>query len=1382
MTGFRRTALVLSLGLAFVGVHAFAADDDTGQRVDNGRVDRHGLPAPGEREPAVAYPLPSGVSRAEVAAMKSAIAGLPQEPAVVRQSMSDSLTGALFVSGQAFLTDASRATLDALADGLRNKRNLRIAVTGHTDDQRLSPRSKKLFGDNQGLSEARALTVAAYLKDKLNLAAEQVAIEGFGESRPIAGNDTPEGMAKNRRVELRIWFDTFVAVEPPPPPAPAPVPRAACAQDEAAAANAPFRITVDGEPLDTAESPIEADRQRCVDVALERADIRVRYDSLAIQPELNVWATPDSAVRGRPVEFRAWSNYIPWLKKAELRLFRRGQKPQETPLDVLPMDWNAPTVWTPPATGDDDAVFYLLRVYDAEGRFDESSLKPLTLLARPKPEAGFADRDTAAREKLTGYGENSLVLRNIPVTGGTVTVDGSRLKPGQRVESLGLQLPVDADGKFAIKQIMPAGPHTVEVRVSDADGRATTFRRNLSIPANDWFLLAMGDLTVGRNNVTGPAELVTGDTQHYEDKIYVDGRGAFYLKGKIKGEYLLTASADTTEQPLNQMFSNFSSKDPRYLLRRIDPDLYYPVYGDDSTTVDDAPTQGKFYVRLDRGDSSVMWGNFQTSWSGTELLQYSRGLYGAMGRYRSDDATQYGEKRTQVDAFAADPGTISSREEFRGTGGSLYYLQHQDITMGSEQVWIEVRDKDSGLVLDRKQLAAAQDYDVDYLQGRVTLREGLSSLADGSGLVMSSNVAGNPQYLVVTYEYVDGLNAISNFSTGVRASTWLNDNVRLGGTFYRQGQTGAEQTLGGVDAILRKNPDTYVKMEAARSSGLGSGVETSQDGGFGFNSLDPGSAQDASAYRVEAAANLADISDGAKGRVSAYAQNQGAGFSSPGQIALNGEAVQQRGGRGEWQVGDNTRLEAKADVRDAETASNSNVELAVRQKLDDQWGLSVGARRDLQQNDVPNASPTLSENGGRTDALVRADYAPQKPGGKPGEKDDWSLYGFTQATLARDEGRSDNNRGGLGGEYRVNDRLKLNGEASGGSLGAGGKLGADYRLSDRGNAYLNYVLENEDPDTAWRGSQGTWVAGSNYRVSDSVRLFGETKMTTGAGPQSLSRAFGTDWAPNDRWTLGTKVEVGSLSDPLAGDTRRRALGLSLSYKEGTFKYSGNAEFRTEDNTVSGHMDTWLLRNTVGWQATREWRLLGKVNWSDSNNSQGAFYDGGYHELVAAAAYRPVDNDRWNTLFKYTNLYNLPSPGQVDVNGATDDYAQKSQVLAVDTIYDARPWLSLGAKYAIRVGDLKVSKVDGDWFSSRADLVVLRADWHFIREWDATAEWRKLRALEADDSRAGVLLAIYRHLAQGVKLGAGYNFTNYSDDLTDLSYRSRGWFINLLGAM
>lgn len=1368
----RLTVLAAAIGMLFSPV--FAAEE-SGKRIDNARVDLHKTPPPGETEPTQSYALPSGVTRAEVAAMKQAAGALPAVAPVLTQSFHETAQGALFASGKAELTADYRHRLDELAARLRGKEALRIAVAGHTDNQRLSANTRRLFRDNPGLSEARALAVAAYLMNALGLKAEQLAIEGHGEARPVAGNDSSAGMASNRRVDVRVWFEETRPAPPPPPK-----PRAACAP-ETGSAGLPFRITIDGEPVNLADAPNEADRQRCTDVALEKADIQVRFDSLAINPSMNAWAYPNGVLRGEMVEFRAWSNYVPWIAKAELRLFRPGQKPQETPLAVLPIGWNEVLAWQAPTVGEDGKVFYLLRVYDAEGRYDETGLKSLELLTRPRPEEGLPDKDKIERERLAGHGENSLQLRNIPVKGGTVTVNGSRLAAGQSVRTLGLDVPVDAQGKFAVKQILPAGPHTVEVAVRNPDGTGATFRRNLTIAAEDWFYIAVGDLTVGRNRVSGPAALVANDTQHHDGGTYIDGRGAFYLKGKIKGEYLLTAAADTREQPIGDLFRNFSSKDPRYLLRNIDPNAYYPVYGDDSTTADDAPTQGKFYVKLEKGDSHVMWGNFQTSWSGTELLQYSRGLYGAKARFRSDDTTRFGEKRTVVDAFAADPGTVAARDEFRGSGGSLYYLRHQDITQGSERVWIEVRDKDSGLVIERKQLAPAQDYEVNYLQGRLLLREPLLSSGSGFGLVMTSAAGGNPLYLISTYEYVPGLTAVANLTSGLRASQWVGDHMQLGLTHYRQGEANFGQTLQGVDVTARYKPGTWVKVEAARSEGAGTPSLVSQDGGFGFNQLASGG-QSADAHRIEAAADLAEVTDGVKGKVAGYVQDKGRGFSAPGQLSAGGEALKQQGLRADVQVAEDTSVIAKVDNRDGEIQDSKAMEVGLRQKLGSEWTGAVGLRRDERQSPAANASQILSQNGGRSDLILRGEYRPDKESGKPGEKEDWDAYGFVQGTLAKDGNRQDNHRAGGGAAWRVSDRFKLTAELSDGSLGVGGKLGGDYRLSDRGNAYLNYVVETESPDVAWRGRQGTWVSGSSTRVSDDLRVFGETRAAHGAGPQSLSQAFGLDWAATDRWTYGAKGEVGTLSDPLGGDIKRRALGVSATYKFEKTRYAGALEHRDENGNSSGHRTTWLLRNTLGYQATKEWRLLGKLNWSFSNSSQGAFQDGGYHELVAAAAWRPTDNDRWNTLFKYTNLYNLPSAGQVSTSGAAADYAQKSQVVNIDTIYDLRPWLSVGAKYGLRIGELKAAKTGGDWFESRADLLVLRADWHWVKEWDALVELRNLRAVEAQDARAGWLAAIYRHVGEGVKIGVGYNFTTYSDDLTDMSYRSRGWFVNVLGTM
>ncbi|WP_211163517.1 OmpA family protein [Azoarcus taiwanensis] len=1353
----------LSALLAFQIAHA-DEHEHTGKRVDNARVEVRPVSTQGEREPTIGFALPSGVSLSDAHAMLGA--PTPDTPPTEVALLSDHADGLRFESGQADLLPESRAALDAIAERMANRPGLRIEVVGHADAQRMTARTRARFGDNQGLSEARALAVADHLRGRLGLAPETVSVRGEGDTRPVATNRNEAGRAQNRRVEISLWYAPEVVA-------------AAGVCDAHGTTDLPFRITVDGEPMNTGEGMNEADRQRCVDVALARADIQIKYDSLADEPALNVWTGHDVALQGETVRFAGWSNYLAWISRAELRVFAPGARGDAHPLTVIDFDWVDGASWTAPV-GEPGEYRYVLRVYDEQGRFDETAVKTLAVVARARP---AADLDGAEREALTGWGENALSLRNIPVRGGTITVSGRDVAEGSTVRALGMEVPLGANGRFAERQILPAGPQAVEVSVTGPEGDVASFRRNVSIPTDDWFYIAVADLTIGRNVVShrDRAELVTGDERSYRNRTYIDGRGAFYLKGMIKGEWLLTASADTREQPLRDLFSNFTEKDPQYLLRNIDPDAYYPVYGDDSTTVDDAPTQGKFYVKLERGDSHVMWGNFQTSWVGSELVQYSRGLYGARGRYVSEDTTAYGERRTRAEVFAADPGTLGTRQEFRGTGGSLFYLRNQDITQGSERLWVEVRDKDSGLVIERRQLTPGLDYDINYLRGRVFLNQPLPSTSGSGGVVYTSALPGHPLYLVATYEYVPGFERVDNLTAGLRATHWVNDWLRLGLTGFRQGEDEQRQTLGGLDLLLQLAAGTTLGIEMARSTGAAGQSLVSVDGGFGFDDL-TSRGGNASAQRIEARVDLADWTEGGRGWVDAYWQNRERGFSGPGQIGFgaDGEAVNQAGVNARIGVGEQDELLAKADTVDGDIQRRASVELGYRHQVNEEWAVVGGVRqedrRTRQQGVIE--SRRLAEEGSRTDVIGRVEYQPLKADGEPGEREDWDVYGFAQGTVARSGDRRNNNRIGAGGSWQLTDRSRLRAEASGGSSGPGGLIGLDHRISDRSNAYLNYVVETDSPNTPWRGRSGTLVTGADFRVSEQMRVFGENRVAHGAGPQSLTQAFGVDLAPNDRWTYGFDAEFGRISETIGGDFRRQALGMNVAYRDDRTRYAGRLEFR-QDRNNDGTGRTWLTRNTISHQYDPAWRLLGKLNVANSSGSRGAFWDGDFREVVLGAAYRPIDNDRWNTLFKYTNFHNVPSSGQLSASGRNADYAQRSQVFSIDTIYDLRPWLSLGAKYGLRIGDVKFTNPDSEWFRSRADLLVLRADWHFVREWDAVVEWRNLRAKEAKDARAGALVAVYRHVGEHVKMGVGYNFTTYSDDLTDLSYRSKGWFFNVL---
>jgi hypothetical protein len=95
-------------------------------------------------------------------------------------------------------------------------------------------------------------------------------------------------------------------------------------------------------------------------------------------------------------------------------------------------------------------------------------------------------------------------------------------------------------------------------------------------------------------------------------------------------------------------------------------------------------------------------------------------------------STSFGEETYAVDGFAAEPGTVSSYEEFRGTGGSLYFVRRRTSLPVPKACGSSCATKDSQAVTGVVNLRSAIDYDIDYLQGRILLSEPLSSNADDS--------------------------------------------------------------------------------------------------------------------------------------------------------------------------------------------------------------------------------------------------------------------------------------------------------------------------------------------------------------------------------------------------------------------------------------------------------------------------------------------------------------------------------------------------------------------------------------------------------------------------------------------------------------------------
>jgi flagellar motor protein MotB len=1296
----------------------------------------------------------------------------------------------------------------AMAD-VRDETNVRLRFVGYTRNERLERRTALVYGDDIGLSAARARRTMETVQTEMGLSGSQVEHEGRGyvHSDDVVNAGFIEG--EDSHVVVQVVYDELAVLDDLDGIDVTRITRELSPKNPLGLNL--MRITVDGEPIDD-PGRSSADIQRCTDVALERSDMQFQFDNLDSEPRLSVTAQPTSlpvpaaAEAGAiapAVRFKAYSNYAHFIERSEVRIFDRDQSVQAEPLGVVAVDPDGFAEWVPPAerfAAPVRELKYVLRAYGAEDRFDETEPQPLWLVlgdpaalaagdagrdgqdagpapagATPKP-GGDAKRDGL----LAGYGESDLSIRNIALgDAGRVTVRGSRVPPEHTVWLAGERVPVDEDGNFVAEAILPPGLQTVEVAVLDPAGNGELFLRDLEMRRNDWFYVGMADLTLSANDTSGPADSLTGDNAPYDQDSSTDGRLAFYVNGRWGEDWKLRASADTREGSVSQLFSNFLDKSPESLLRRIDPDYYYPTFGDDGTVEETAPTLGKFFVKLSQRANHALWGNFKVGYLDNELAQIERGLYGGNLHYQSPATTRFGEQRLVLDGFAAEPGTVPSREEFRGTGGSLYFLRQQDLLVGSDRVRIEVRDKDSGLVTSVVHLRPTLDYDIDYLQGRVLLTQPLSSIVNDDQLVRTGGLSGGEAWLVVQYEYTPGFDAIEALASGGQGQYWFNDFVRLGLTANSNDEGEADSSLYGSDLTFRKSNESWFKLQAGRSEGLVSTSSFSEDGGFGFFGQSLGLTEadaDAGAYRADVSIGFADFFDGGRGNLSLYAQNLGAGYSAPGMNAFTD--TEQFGGFFRMPVTDRLHLAAKADLLDQTQGLETRaMEVDAGYRLTDRWSLSAGVRNELRTDDSPVVLLT-QEEGERTDAVMQVAYDSRAK---------WRSYGFVQNTLSTTGNRRENGRVGLGGAYRFNERLLFDGEISHGDLGPGGKLGTSYQHSERTNLYLNYALENERTDNGRYGRGGNFVTGARTRLWDSTSVHLERRYQHTDWMTGLTHATGITLAPTDRWNLGANVDIGTLVNRQTGaEIERKAGGARIGYGFDTVQLSSGLEYRfDETEQLDGSWSdrtTWLFRNTLKYQMTPDWRVIGKLNYSDSDSSLGQFYDGGYTEGVLGYAYRPVEHDRLNALAKYTYFYNVPATDPFTVRNTPAQFIQQSHVASLDLMYDLTASWSVGGKYAYRLGEVSLDREDPDFFDNNAHLYVLRTDWRFWEDWEGSMEVRLLELPDLEDRRSGAVLSLYRYLGDHFKVGIGYNFTDFSDDLTDLSYDHRGVFINLVGTM
>ena len=1086
----------------------------------------------------------------------------------------------------------------------------------------------------------------------------------------------------------------------------------------------------------------------------EGVEIETTTDSLDPVKRLNVQANIVSGEQGRVIRAQAYWNYDAFIERAELRVFDADRSTRSEPISVAAVSNGEATLSVNMNIARAERnrkpeLLYVLRVYSWDGSFDETAPKTLRM--------GDAEFDLTEQEWLaesnTAFGQNTLLMSNIPVRGGSVRVYGRNV-PGKSVTVMGLDVHVDETGKFVSEQLLPAGKQHIEITVDGINDTTKRILRSVDVKTRDTFYVGQIEATIGEN--------ITEDSSGKRD--FQEGRLAFYVRSRLNDRWALTATADTGEAATENIFNGLDDKDLGQLLRRLDPDRYYPVYGDDSTIEQDAPTSGRIYARIERDDDYALWGNYQTNFNDTEFARVQRTLYGAKLHWdENGNPTKLGDDRTSLTAFIAEGGSRQGRDELRGTGGSVYYMRHGDISIGSEILRVETRDSVSGLVLETRRLVYGTDYDMDFIQGRVILNQPLRSTANDGRLFRDGSQSGNETVLVVDYEFTPVFGSSDDAAVyGARGSRWFGDHVKLGATYNHDTDGGAESDLYEIDLTLQYAAGTYIKGEFARTEGLGVQTFRSIDGGFTYNPQDRGGLADntsADGYALEAAIDFKEV-DGINldGTSYAYWRKREAGFA--GYSEATNQTIEQFGGGINLELHKDLTLSARADVSDDKTlGTNSFAEATLDYDVSDKITATAGVS--FSDDRRGNSGTSL---GGRVEYEL---------------DDESSVYAFGQVGLDGNNTRT-TDRIGAGAELRLSKNILGGGEISTGEDGLGARASLRYQYEEGDEYYLAYDLPLRSQATS---NLGTFNFGARRRYTDALSVYGEERFQfNDQGLNGIIHAYGLDFKPGN-WNLGLSGELGRVDD-----LDREALSASVGFADERMKAGVTGEWREDEDVTTGDKRrTWLLRSTARYQASDELRLQGKLNMAFSDQERDSplgpqdFNKAEFTEASISAAYRPIWDDRFNLLGKLVWLEDL-SPTSQRFNGDTLNYRQKSSIASIDASYDVSAKFTLGGKYAHRAGSVTTNRDSLDFTKSQADLGVLRLDYHVTHRWDAVLEGRYLDIGNGVITRKGGLGGIYRHVNDNSKIGLGLTWGGIEEEyLATVGKENEiGWYLNVVG--
>jgi hypothetical protein len=560
-------------------------------------------------------------------------------------------------------------------------------------------------------------------------------------------------------------------------------------------------------------------------------------------------------------------------------------------------------------------------------------------------------------------------------------------------------------------------------------------------------------------------------------------RAALYLRGKVKGSYLLTLAFDTEEDREKQF------------LRDIQPDDFYPVYGDASVKEFGAQSLDRLYVRIDKGRNHFLYGDFVTAptTQARQLGSYLRSLTGATQRFEN--------RRLQTNAFASRSRVTQVVDELPGLGISgPYTLRRAEARLNSERVEIVTRDRNQpSRILKVVPLQRFADYTLEAFTGRILLRTPLASV----------DAQLNPQSLRVAYE-VELDDAERFWVFGADAQVRLGGFAEVGGT-----------------AVSEEDPLNRRRIFSANlSSRLGRGTELV--GEWAMTDTDSLATGHAARFELRHHSGRLDVN--------AFGGVSDTGFSNPS--ATFGPGRLELGVRASLGLDDRTRLLGEALQSEDRRAGGRRrgALLAIERRLGRLFRAELGYR--WAEEGAVRASAGTDSTAGATPNETNAVRA-RLTGDLPNRR------GSAFVEFEQDVVNTDQHRGAVGAEYWVFPRLRVYGRHEFLSSFAGpfalngaqrlsttsigfdlanlrdGQFFSEYRARDAfagREAEAVFGLRNR-----WRAARGVVLDGSFERVNP-IRGSGATEAT--------AVTAGVEYTRSPLWRATARAEY---RDAVGGD-------------------------------------------------------------------------------------------------------------------------------------------------------------------------------------------------------------------------------------------------------